>query len=163
MVHFASRKQRQFRVGKENRQEVYSESDGVRIVVASSKGMVKKILIIEDEQDIRELYAEILRDEGYEIKEVWDGEMGLAEAQSGNYDLILLDIMLPKMDGLQILRELKKSNSVSKSPVVLLTNLGSDAVIKEGFALGAETYIIKSEFTPDQVIAEVKKVLAAPK
>lgn len=119
----------------------------------------KRILIVEDEQDIRELYAEILREEGFEVSEAWNGEVGLTHALSGKYDLLLLDIMLPKVDGLQILKEIKKKPELAKIPVVLLTNLGSDAVIREGFALGAQSYIIKSEYTPDQVVDEVKKVI----
>ena len=122
--------------------------------------MGKRVLIVEDEQDIRELYAEILRDEGFAVVEAWDGEKGLAESLSGRYDIILLDIMLPKVDGLQILKEIKKKEELSAIPVVLLTNLSTDNIIKEGFALGAVSYIIKSEMTPDQVVAEVKKVLA---
>ncbi len=118
----------------------------------------KKLLIVEDEQDIRELYSEILREEGYEVTEAWDGQVGLKEALSGKFDLILLDIMLPKVDGLHILKEIKKKPELSKTPVILLTNLGADAVIKEAFTLGAEAYIIKSEYTPDQVINEVNKV-----
>lgn len=118
----------------------------------------KKLLIIEDEQDIRELYAEILREEGYEVSEAWNGEVGLREALSGKFDIVLLDIMLPKIDGLHILKEIKKKPELAKIPVVLLTNLGADAVIKEAFALGAESYVIKSEYTPDQVVNEVKKV-----
>lgn len=122
--------------------------------------MAKKILIIEDEQDIRELYAEVLRDEGYEVHEAWDGEIGSVEASSGKYQLILLDIMLPKRDGLQILKDLKAKPELSKIPVILLTNLSTDTVIKEGFSLGATSYVIKSEMTPDQIVAEVQKVLA---
>lgn len=118
----------------------------------------KKLLIVEDEQDIRELYSEILRDEGYEVTEAWDGEVGLKTALSGRFDIILLDVMLPKIDGLRILKEIKKKPELSKIPVILLTNLGADAVIKEAFTLGAEAYVIKSEYTPDQVIKEVNKV-----
>ena len=118
----------------------------------------KKLLIVEDEQDIRELYAEILRDEGYEVTEAWDGEVGLKTALSGRFDIILLDVMLPKVDGLRILKEIKKKPELSKIPIVLLTNLGADAVIKEAFTLGAEAYVIKSEYTPDQVINEFNKV-----
>ena len=120
----------------------------------------KKLLIVEDEQDIRELYSEILREEGYEVIEAWDGQVGLKEALSGKFDLILLDIMLPKIDGLHILKEIKKKPELSKIPIILLTNLGADAVIKEAFTLGAEAYVIKSEYTPDQVITEVNKVFS---
>lgn len=121
--------------------------------------MAKKILIVEDEQDIRELYAEVLRDEGFEVHEAWDGEVGSVESLSGKYNLILLDIMLPKKDGLQILRDFRAKKEWAKVPVILLTNLSTDTIIKEGFGLGADSYVIKSEMTPDQVVAEVKKFL----
>lgn len=121
--------------------------------------MSKKILIVEDEKDIRELYAEVLKDAGFNVAEAADGETGLREATSGKYDLVLLDIMLPKMDGLQILREIKKDAKLASLKVLLLTNLSTDNVIKEGFALGADSYVIKSEMTPDQVINEVNKAL----
>lgn len=122
--------------------------------------MEKKILIVEDEKDIRDLYVEVLKDEKYEVDEAADGEVGLEKALSGKFDLLLLDIMLPKKDGLQILREIKKKPELSNLIVVLLTNLSTDTIIKEGFGLGATSYIIKSEMTPDQIINEVKKVLA---
>ncbi len=119
----------------------------------------KKILIVEDEKDIRELYTEVLKDSGFDVTEAPDGEIGLKEATSGKHDVVLLDIMLPKMDGLQILREIKKDPKLAGLKVLLLTNLSTDNVIKEGFALGADSYVIKSEMTPDQVIDEVNKAL----
>ena len=122
--------------------------------------MNKKILIVEDEKDIRDLYTEILTEAGFEVGEAGDGETGLKEATSGKYDLVLLDIMLPKMDGLQILREIKKDSKLASLKVILLTNLSTDNVIKEGFSLGADSYVIKSEMTPDQVINEVNKAFA---
>ncbi|MEK7610955.1 MAG: response regulator [Patescibacteria group bacterium] len=123
----------------------------------------KRLLIIEDDQDLRELYVEVLRDEGFEVAEAADGQVGLEKAKAGNYDLLLLDIMLPKIDGLQILKAVKESSDLSKIPVVMLTNLGRESIIKEGFTLGADGYIIKSEYTPDQVVAEVRKFLEGGK
>src|SRR3990167_9487484 len=101
--------------------------------------MSMKILIVEDEKDIRDLYTEILTEAGFEVGEAGDGETGLKEATSGKYDLVLLDIMLPKMDGLQILREIKKDSKLASLKVILLTNLSTDNVIKEGFSLGADS------------------------
>ena len=122
----------------------------------------KKILIIEDDQDVRELYAEVLRDEGFEVEEAVDGQSGLAKVLEGRYDLLLLDIMLPKFDGLEVLKSIKQKAEVKGTPVVLLTNLGREAIIKEGFALGANGYLIKSEHTPEEVVQEVKKFLGIP-
>lgn len=123
----------------------------------------KRLLIVEDDQDLRELYVEVLKDEGFEVAEAADGQVGLEKAKVGNYDLLLLDIMLPKVDGLQILKAVKEAPDLAKIPVVMLTNLGRESIIKEGFTLGADGYIIKSEYTPDQVVAEVRKFLQGGK
>jgi DNA-binding response OmpR family regulator len=119
-----------------------------------------KILVVEDDQFLRELYDELLKEEGYDIDLAADGEEGLNKMSTGGYDLVLLDIMLPKIDGLEILRRLKdKHPEKPNGPVVLLTNLGQDSIIKEGFNLGASGYLIKSSMNPDQVISEVKVFL----
>jgi DNA-binding response OmpR family regulator len=119
----------------------------------------KKILIIEDDQEVRELYSEVLRDEGFVLDEAVDGKSGLAKVLSGKYDLLLLDIMLPKFDGLEILKTIRKKEELKDLPVVLLTNLGREPIIKEGFELGADGYLIKSEHTPGEIVEEVKKFL----
>src|SRR3990167_11261405 len=120
-----------------------------------------KILVVEDDQFLRELYEELLKEEGYIVDLASDGDIGLTKLQAGGYDLVLLDIMLPKIDGLEILRKLKESPPKSTNgPVVLLTNLGQDSIIKEGFNLGASGYLIKSAMNPDQVINEVKVFLS---
>lgn len=123
--------------------------------------MAQKILVVEDDQFLRELYDELLKEEGYEITLAEDGEKGLAQIQKGGFDLILLDIMLPKIDGLEILRRVKnKPPEKQNGSTVLLTNLGQDSIIKEGFSLGASGYLIKSAMNPDQVLSEVKVFLS---
>ena len=119
----------------------------------------KKILIVEDDQFLREFYQELLQSEGYLVDVARDGEVGLQKAKAGGYDLVLLDIMLPGMNGLQLLREFKTQNPASTMITILLTNLGQEAVIKEGFELGAQAYLIKASYTPDQVVNEVKNAL----
>lgn len=114
-----------------------------------------KILIIEDDQFLLEFYQNLLSEEGYLVETAQDGEEGLQKAKEGHYDLTLLDIMLPKRDGLSILRELDQSQRKNLGKIVMLTNLGQDAIIKEGFKLGASGYLIKSALTPDQVLYEV--------
>ena len=122
--------------------------------------MAQRILVVEDDQFLRELYNELLRDEGYDVDLAPDGEEGLAKILKGGYDLVLLDIMLPKIDGLEVLRRVKKQTAEKPNgAVVLLTNLGQDSIIKEGFNLGASGYLIKSAMNPDQVLAEVKVFL----
>lgn len=120
----------------------------------------KKILIIEDDQFLREFYQELLQAEGYFVDTASDGEIGLSKLQSSEYNLVLLDLMLPKKDGVQILRDLKVKPAKSpNSTIVVLTNLGQDAVIKQCLELGANGYLIKSALNPDQVLTEVKSYL----
>lgn len=120
----------------------------------------KKILIVEDDQFLREFYQELLQEEGYIIDVAADGELGSQKVLSGGYDLVLLDIMLPKKDGLQILSELhSQSPKSNRNIVIVLTNMGQDAVIKQCFDLGADGFLIKSALNPDQVLTEIKNFL----
>ena len=120
----------------------------------------KKILLVEDEDFIRELYVRQLTKEGFLVKSVPDRQTGLNLLKTETFDLLLLDIMLPGMNGLQLLREFKTQNPNSPMVTILLTNLGQEAVIKEGFELGAQAYLIKASYTPDQVVSEVKNALS---
>ncbi len=119
----------------------------------------KKILLVEDEDFIRELYTRQLTKAGFTVKSAIDGQSGLNTLKIEQFDLLLLDIMLPGMNGLQLLREFKSQNPNSPMITILLTNLGQEAVIKEGFELGAQAYLIKASYTPDQVVNEVKNAL----
>ncbi len=119
----------------------------------------KKILLVEDEDFIRELYTRQLAKAGFLVKSAIDGQAGLEMLKNEVFDLLLLDIMLPGINGLQLLREFKTQNPTSPMITILLTNLGQESVIKEGFELGAQAYLIKASYTPDQVINEVKNAL----
>lgn len=121
--------------------------------------MTKKVLLIEDDEFIRDLYKRQLDIGDLFTYAFSNGKDGLEAAQKNQYDVILLDIMLPGMNGLDVLRNLKQNDATKNIPVIMLTNLGQDAVIKEGFTLGAIGYLIKASFTPDQVVQEVKKIL----
>ena len=120
----------------------------------------KKILLVEDEDFIRDLYFRQLSKEGFLIKTAPDGQTGLDFLKKETFDLLLLDIMLPGINGLQVLREFKTQNPTSPMITILLTNLGQEAVIKEGFELGAQAYLIKASYTPDQVVQEVKNAFS---
>lgn len=121
----------------------------------------KKILIIEDDQFLREFYQELLAGEGYNVDVAADGEIALQKTQLGGFDLILLDIMLPKIDGLEVLKRLKLSPpKKANGPIVILSNLGQDSVIKQAFDLNAGGYLIKSSLNPEQVLEEVKGFLS---
>lgn len=121
-----------------------------------------RILIIEDDDFLRDFYQELLTSEGYSVEVAADGEAGLDKIKIGGFDLILLDIMLPKRDGLQVLKAVKLLNPPPKNgPIVMLTNLGNEPIINEAFALDASGYLIKSALDPDQVLTEVKAFLSA--
>ena len=121
---------------------------------------LKKILLVEDEEFIKELYTRQLTQAGFQVKAVTDGGSGLEALKNESFDLLLLDIMLPGMNGLQLLREFKTQNPNSPMKIALLTNLGQEAVIKEGFELGAHAYLLKASYTPDQVVTELRNILS---
>lgn len=119
-----------------------------------------KILIIEDEQFIRDIYKRQLEKAGISVDGFGNGTEGLQALSQNKYDIILLDIMLPDLNGLEILKQVKQNPPLKDIPVIMLTNLGQDEVIKEGFALGAQGYFIKASYTPDQIVQEVQNILA---
>lgn len=114
----------------------------------------RKILIVEDDDFIRELYVMYLVDEGYAVVEARDGREGVDRFKAEFFDLVLLDILLPKKDGIEVLKEIKEHNA--KIPVVMLTNLASENMIKKSFELGAEGYLLKSRITKKDLMKEVK-------
>ena len=120
--------------------------------------MPKKVLLIEDDEFIRDLYKRQLDMCDMFTYAFSNGTDGLKSAQENQYDLILIDIMLPGMNGLDVLRNLKATDATKNIPVILISNLGQDAVVKEGFALGAIGYLIKATFTPDQIVQEITKI-----
>lgn len=120
----------------------------------------KKILIVEDELYLRELYVEVLRGEGFDVIDAADGEKAYEEISKGGFDLVLLDIMLPKMDGLTILNMVQKNPPVlPNKAIVMLTNLGHDSAISQAISLGARGYMIKSDYTPEELVKEVRHYL----
>lgn len=121
--------------------------------------MKKRILLIEDEIFLRELYKRELELENLLTDAFEKGKEGLQALQENHYDLVLLDIMLPDMNGIDVLKQIKQNPATKDVPVAFLTNLGQDSITKEGYELGAIGYLLKSSYTPDQIVAEVKKLL----
>jgi len=118
-----------------------------------------KILLVEDDSFLLQMYATKLDLEGFEVFEADDGDKGFRLAKKIKPDVILLDIMLPKKDGLTVLAELKKDADVKDIPVIVLSNVGDQQQINKCFALGAIDYLIKAHFVPSEVIARVRKTL----
>ena len=118
-----------------------------------------KILLIEDEEMLAGMYETKFQNAGYEIKKALDGETGLRMAQEEKPDLILLDIILPKLDGFSVLRKIKEDPKLKSIKVVLLTNLGQDEDVGKGKKMGAEGYLVKANLTPAEVVDKVNDYL----
>lgn len=116
------------------------------------------ILIVEDEQDIRELLAYNLEKEGYATVQAADGKEGLDLARSRKPDLILLDLMLPKMDGLAVCRELERDSGTVRIPIIMLTARGEDVDRILGFELGADDYVVKP-FSPRELMLRISAIM----
>jgi len=118
-----------------------------------------KILLVEDDQDLQEMYETKFAMEGFEVVKAENGVEALNKIPTAKPGIILLDIVMPEIDGFQVLKDLKANPETKEVPVILLTNLGQDGDIKKGMELGAVDYMIKANFTPNEVVAKVKKHL----
>ena len=121
--------------------------------------MAKTILIIEDDKFLRELIVRKLKDEKYQIVEASDGEEGLEKAKKEIPDLVLLDLILPGIDGFEVLSKIKEEHALSSVPVIILSNLGQREEVEKGLKMGAVDYLIKAHFTPGEIIEKIKTVL----
>jgi len=122
--------------------------------------MARKILLIEDNPYIKELYTEVLQNAGYLVEIAEDGISGVDKIKKGGYDLILLDMVMPKSGGLEVIKAASQNPPATKNgPIILLTNLTKDAMVQEALNKGASSYIVKSDITPGQLIDNVKKFL----
>ena len=117
---------------------------------------MRKILFIEDEAALQKTFTEILKREGYEVVSALDGETGLRLARSQKLDLVLLDIVLPRLQGLEVLKALKGDPETKSIPVIILTNLESSQDIEKALALGAATYLVKTQYTLPEIAEKIK-------
>ena len=120
---------------------------------------MKKILFIEDESSLQKALGDILRENNYEVISALDGEIGLRLAKSEKPDLILLDIILPKMNGIEVLKALKENPETKNISVVILTNLENMEDVNKAIELGAVAYLIKAQYTMEEVIDKIEKAL----
>ena len=117
---------------------------------------MKRILLIEDDLYIRDIYSRIFTNAGYSVEVAVDGEEGIAKTKDQAYDLVLLDIMLPKVTGIDVLKNFRQpSSTMRNTPVFLITNLGQDDIIKEAFDLGADGYLLKAQFKPQDIVEQI--------
>ena len=119
----------------------------------------RKILIIEDDIFLSELMSKKLVEEGFKIINAVDGEEGLIKANDEAPDLILLDLILPGIDGFKVLAQLKEDPKTGSIPVIILSNLGQREDIEKGFELGAVDYLIIAHFTPDDIVERFRAPL----
>jgi CheY-like chemotaxis protein len=120
------------------------------------------ILIVEDDELMARLYRKVFSFEGYNVEMAGDGQAGIDKAREVKPDLILLDVMMPRLNGLEALGQLKADPKTKAIPVIMLTNLAGQQDTQKALAKGAVKYIIKSENDPQSVAAMVKEVLASP-
>ncbi len=118
-----------------------------------------KILLIEDDSFLLSMYATKFEMENFQVITAEDGEKGIKLAMKEVPDIILLDILLPKLNGFEVLKEIRANKETSPIPVILLTNLSQKSEIEQGLALGANDFLIKAHFMPSEVVEKIKKIL----
>ena len=121
--------------------------------------MAKTILFIEDESALQKTFGDILEKEGYDMISALDGEIGLKLAKTKNPDLILLDLVLPKVHGFEVLKELKSDAGTKDIPIIVLTNLEAIEDVNKAIELGAKTYLVKTQYNLEEVVGKVKKAI----
>jgi two-component system phosphate regulon response regulator PhoB/two-component system alkaline phosphatase synthesis response regulator PhoP len=125
--------------------------------MAESKG---KILIIEDDRYISKMYQLKLSLEGYDVQVADNGRLGVDKVKEFMPEIILLDILMPELDGFEVLQVIKSDDNTKAIPVLIMSNLGQEDHIQKGMDMGAVGYIVKSQFTPSKVVENIKEILA---
>ncbi len=120
---------------------------------------MKKILFIEDESALQKTFGDILKQGGYEMISALDGEIGFNLAKTKKPDLILLDLVLPRMHGFEVLKKLKEEPETKEIPVIVLTNLEKMEDVEQAVKLGATAYLVKTQYTIEEVIEKIKKAI----
>ena len=120
---------------------------------------MKKILFVEDEAALQEAFGGVLKQAGYHVIKALDGEIGLRLAKSEKPDLILLDLVLPKLHGFEVLKKLKKDKETEDIPVIVLTNLERAEDIEKAIELGALIYLVKMQYNLIEVIEKIRKII----
>lgn len=121
--------------------------------------MALKILVVEDDKFLRELITQKLIREGYDVKGAVDGEDGVIKIKEEKPDIILLDLILPGIDGFEVLAKVKDDPELKNIPVLILSNLGQRDDVERGLKLGAVDFLIKAHFTPGEIIEKIEKIM----
>lgn len=120
---------------------------------------MKQILLVEDDPFLVDIYTTKLKESGFNVDVISDGQECLKGIRETRPDLLILDIVLPKIDGWEILREIRQDEKLKGLKVVIISNLGQKSEVEKGIEMGAVKYMIKAHYTPGEVVAEIKKIL----
>ena len=120
----------------------------------------KKILVIDDDENLTNVLVDKLNLSGFETLGALDGGEGLKKALTFHPDVILLDVVMPRKDGFEVLKNLRADKDFSKTKIILLTNLGQKSDVDKGLRLGADAYIIKAHYTPTEVVSRVLEIIS---
>jgi len=118
-----------------------------------------KVLLVEDDPFLIDIYTTKLKSEGFDLLLAKDGEEALEKIRRDKPALVILDIVLPNMDGWQVLKQIKDIKGTEETKILVLSNLGQKEEVEKGLKLGADKYLIKSDFTPSQAVVELKKLI----
>jgi DNA-binding response OmpR family regulator len=135
------------------------EKSTVKSVAGNKDAAGYKVLVVEDDKFLRELIGQKLTKEKFQVIEAIDGEEGLKKLELEKPDIVLLDLIMPGIDGFEVLRRVKQTPDLSDIPVVILSNLGQRDDVEKGIKLGAKDFLIKAHFTPKEIIEKIKKIL----
>ena len=118
-----------------------------------------KILVVDDDPFILDMYVIKFKEQGFQIDTATDGKMALERIDAGKPDIVLLDVVMPKMDGFDVIKKIQDSKTPRAFKILFLTNFGQKEDVERGMQMGADGYIIKAHFTPSEVVAKVKELL----
>ncbi len=118
-----------------------------------------KVLVVEDDKFLRELFVKKLFNEGFDVKNSIDAQGAFQSIEESKPDIILLDLILPGVDGFEILAKIKADENITDVPVLILSNLGQQEDIDRAMSLGAHDFLVKANFTLDEIVLRVKEIL----
>jgi DNA-binding response OmpR family regulator len=119
----------------------------------------KKILVVDDDAFILDMYVMKFKEQGFQVETATDGKIALEKIRTANPDIVLLDVVMPRMDGFDVMKKIKENIAPRTYKILFLTNFGQKEDVERGMELGADVYIIKAHFTPSEVAAKVKELL----
>lgn len=120
---------------------------------------MKKILLVDDDSDIRKIYATVFSEKGFDVDMAENGEEGFDKIVNSSYDLVLLDVQMPKLDGLEVLRKINDRHERFVTPIFLLTNLGTDEIVNEASKLGVKGVFVKALYKPSELFNKINSFL----